>query len=206
MKQSPRFLHSEMIHVATGLLMSGLWGWFAWRHVLAFHHSGEWAYLLMCVSETLTAAFFVFRSVPATVSADPFDWLFAIGGTFTALLFSPASWGLLPAARNLVIFGTVLQIFGLISLNRSFALVAAQRELKTRGMYRVVRHPLYASYLLIYTGYVLSNTTWMNLIIYGMTMGFMYVRILREEKHLAMDAQYREYMRQVRYRVIPAIF
>ena len=124
--------------------MAVLWGWFAYRHLLAFHHTGEWAYVLVCGSETLTAAFFVFRSAPMTVSVDPLDWLFGIAGTFTTLLFFPAPWGLLPIAKNLIVFGTVLQIFGLISLNRSFALVAAQRELKTRGMYRFVRHPLYA--------------------------------------------------------------
>jgi len=206
MNQSPRFLRSKMIRVSTGLLMAVLWGWFAYRHVLAFHHTGEWAYLMMCVSETLTAGFFVFRSAPTTVSADPLDWLFAIAGTFAALLFIPASWGLLPAAKSFVVIGTVLQILGLISLNRSFALVAAQRELKTRGMYRFVRHPLYASYLLTFTGYILANTTLWNFVLYVMTMGFLFVRIEREEKHLVLDPVYGKYMQQVRYRVIPFVF
>lgn len=206
MNQAPRFLHSNLTRIATGLLMAALWGWFAYRHVLAFQNTGEWAYLLVCVSETFSAAFFVFRSAPKTISMDPLDWLFAIAGTFMPLLLIPASWGLLPAAKHLVTLGTVLQIFGLISLNRSLALVAAQREIKTRGMYRFVRHPLYASYLLIFTGYVLANTTVWNATIYVMTLGFLFVRIQREEKHLALDLAYAAYMQRVPYRVIPFVF
>ena len=186
--------------------MAMLWGGFAYRHVVAFKETGELTYLILCVSETLSAAFFLFRSTPTTVSVDPLDWFFAIAGTFTALLFSPSAWGLLPAARNLISLGTVLQIFGLISLNRSYALVAAKREVKTTGMYRFVRHPLYASYLLTFTGYVLANTTPMNFIIYVITMGLLYVRLTREERHLILDPTYAEYTRQVRFRVIPHVF
>lgn len=206
MTQAPRFLHSTLTRIATGLLMAALWGWFAYRHVLAFQNTGEWAYLLVCVSETLAAAFFIFRSAPTSVSADPLDWLFAIAGTFMPLLFGPASWGLLPVAKHLVAVGTVLQILGLLSLNRSFAIVAAQRVIKTQGMYRFVRHPLYASYLLIFTGYILANTTLWNLLIYIMTMGFLFVRMVREEKYLVLDLAYADYMQRVRYRVIPFVF
>ena len=206
MKQPLRVLDSTAIHLLVGLAMASLWGLFAYRHVLAFQATGEWTYLLMCVSETLTAGFFLFRSTPVTVSKNPLDWLFALAGTFTALLFVPAAWGLLPAAKNLIVFGTALQIFGLISLNRSFALVAAKREIKTRGMYRFVRHPLYASYLLIFTGYILANTTWMNVALYVMTMGFLFVRLVREEKHLGLDPTYADYMQRVRFRVIPFVF
>ncbi len=186
--------------------MAFLWGWFAYRHVAAFHHTGAWAYLLVSISETVTAAFFLFRSAPASVSSDPLDWLFAIAGTFAPLLLAPAAWGLLPAARHLIIAGTALQIIGLASLNRSFALVAAKREVKTRGMYQIVRHPIYASYLLIFTGYILANTTWMNVILYLMTLGLMLVRLRREEVHLVLDPAYANYMQQVRYRVIPFVF
>ena len=41
---------------------------------------------------------------------------------------------------------------------------AARRQLKTSGLYRLVRHPLYASYLLSYLGYVLANTNLRNVL------------------------------------------
>lgn len=186
--------------------MAALWSLFVYRHLLAFHKTGDWTYLLLCVSETLTAGLFVLRSTPATVSKDPLDWLFGIAGTFTTLLFMPAAWGVLPLARALVMAGIALQILGLISLNQSFALVAAKRDIKTGGLYRFVRHPLYASYLLIFTGYIGVNTSAWNLALYVMTLGFLWVRMFREEKHLALDPLYAAYMQQVRYRVIPFVF
>lgn len=197
---------SKTINLLICVAMASLWVLFAYRHLMAFQKTGDWVYLLICVSETLSAGFFLFRSAPATVSKDPLDWLFGIAGTLAPLLILPASWGLLPAAKVLVVLGFVLQISGLLSLNRSLAIVAAKREIKTKGMYRFIRHPLYASYLLILTGYLLCNTSAWNALIYTMTLGFLFVRMLREEKHLVLDPMYAEYMQCVRYRVIPYIF
>ncbi|MNG26052.1 hypothetical protein D3C84_1109840 [compost metagenome] len=73
-------------------------------------------------------------------------------------------------------------------------------------MYRIVRHPIYASYCLTFSGYVLTNTTLTNMAVYAMTIGFLCTRIFREERHLALDPRYREYMLDVRYRLIPLIF
>jgi protein-S-isoprenylcysteine O-methyltransferase Ste14 len=100
----------------------------------------------------------------------------------------------------------VLQIFGVLSLNRSFGLVAAQREIKTSGLYRVVRHPLYASYVVIFLAYVAANTTAGNVILLAVTLACLAGRILREESHLAADPMYQGYMRRVRYRVVPLVF
>ena len=69
-----------------------------------------------------------------------------------------------------------------------------------------MRHPLYASYLVLLTGYILSNTTWWNFLLYVMSLGFLFVRMVREEKHLAVDPVYAEYAKRVRFRVIPYVF
>ncbi len=206
MFRSPRLSNSKLLRVGTGLVLAVLWGLFAYRHALAFQRTGDWTYLLVCLSETVAATLLACRSKPTSVSTDPLDWVFAIAGTFVPTLFTPASWGLLPAANTLVAIGTVLQILGLISLNRSIALVPAHRELKTTGMYRFLRHPLYASYLLSFTGYTLANTSLWNALIYVMMVGFLFVRVEREEKHLACDLAYGEYRQRVRYRLVPLVF
>lgn len=205
-RQPQQLLDSKVVNLLAGFVMAALWGLFAYRHMLAFQNNGEWVYVVISISEMLSASLFVFRSAPVTVSTDPLDWFFALAGTFMPLLFIPVSWGLLPAAKNLIVLGIALQIFGLLSLNRSYALVAAKRKIKTRGMYRFVRHPMYASYLVLITGYVLSNTTWWNFLLYVMSLGFLFVRMVREEKHLALDPVYAEYLQRVRYRVIPFVF
>ncbi|MDB5764982.1 MAG: isoprenylcysteine carboxyl methyltransferase [Herminiimonas sp.] len=196
----------KFAHIAAGVVLVPLWSWFSYRHVNAFIATGDWAYLFLCISESLTVAFLLIRTYPKSVSAIPFDWLIAIGGTFTTLLFTPETWGILPVAKYAVAVGALLQTLGVLSLNRSFALVPAKREIKTMGMYRFVRHPLYASYLLTFSGYVLANTTAENLVVYSIAMGCMIIRIFREEKHLSLDQTYSAYMQQVRYRVIPFVF
>jgi protein-S-isoprenylcysteine O-methyltransferase Ste14 len=194
------------LHLLAGVLMAPLWGWFAYRHVTVFFMTNEWSYLFLCLAETLAAAFFLVRKTPQSVSAAPFDWIVAVVGTFSSFLFLPADWGIVPAAKHAVVVGAGLTILGMLSLNRSFAIVPAKREIKTAGMYGFVRHPLYASYLVMLTGYVLANTTLENALIYVFVIGCMFIRMFREEKHLALDAEYRRYMLLVRYRLIPFIF
>lgn len=194
---------SRPVNLGLSLLVASLWVLFAYNHIKAFSVSDDWTYLLVAGSETLAAAFLVFRSAPDTVSNDPFDWFFGIAGTFIPLLLIPASWGLLPLAKNLIVLGFGLQILGLISLNRSLAIVAAKRTIKTSGMYKFVRHPLYAAYLVIFTGYILANTTVWNSAIYCLTIGLLLTRIAREEKHLLLDPVYAEYAQRVRWRILP---
>lgn len=198
--------HSRYASMLTSTLMACLWVMFAYAHLLAYQQTGDWSYLLFCVAETLSALFFMIRTVPDSVSTDLRDWLLAIGATFAPFFFSPADVAIWPGARYLLAAGSLLQIAGLLSLNRSFGLVAARREIKTSGVYRVIRHPLYASYLISLSGYLLANTTPANTLIYVATMSLLLARLLREERFLASDVRYRVYMRQVKYRLLPFIF
>ena len=198
--------HSRHASLFTSIAMACLWAFFASAHVVGYLHSGDWSYLLFCVAETLAALFFIVRSAPVSVSTDAGDWLLAIGATFAPFLLSPADMAIWPGARYLLAVGSLLQIAGLLSLNRSFGLVAAQRDIKTGGVYRVIRHPLYASYLISLSGYLLANTSLANTVIYVATMTMMVMRLLREERFLSTDVRYRVYMRQVKYRLLPFIF
>lgn len=202
----PNIIASKRFNIYSGALLAALFGTFAYAHFIKFEQTLQWSLLLVIVSETLTALFFIFRSNPKTVSTTPSDWLIAIIGSFAPLFFRPAEWGILPAASILIAFGTLLQIISLISLNRSFAIVAAKREIKTEWMYRIVRHPLYASYFVLFGGYLLVHTTLTNLLVYTIMMIFLCLRIYREENHLSLDPGYRSYMSDVRYRLIPFVY
>ncbi|MWV16780.1 isoprenylcysteine carboxylmethyltransferase family protein [Pseudomonas sp. L-22-4S-12] len=206
MSKALQLLQSRQVNFLSGFVLAALWAAFAYVHILKFQKTAEVPLLLFFLAETLTALFFLFRSTPQTISSDPKDWLLAIGGTFLPLLLRPAAWGIVPAASIALVAGVGIQILALLSLNRSFALVAAKREIKTSWMYRIVRHPIYASYFLTLTGYVLTNTTLQNLVIYATTLAFLCARIFKEEKHLALDPSYRQYMLDVRYRLFPYIF
>lgn len=198
--------NSRRASLVTGIAMACLWAIFACAHVQGFLRSGDWSYLLFCAAETLAALFFIVRSAPVSVSTDAGDWLLAIGATFAPFFFAPSDMAIWPDARYLLAVGSLLQIAGLLSLNRSFGLVAAQRGIKTGGMYRVVRHPVYASYLVSSSAYLLTNTSLENGIVYFLAMLMLVLRLLREERFLAADVRYRVYMRQVKYRLLPFIF
>lgn len=206
MKVPTRVTRSNHVPLFVGMLLAFAWGMFSYAHLLGFKETGDWSYLLFCTAETLAAGLFLVRSEAVTVSRAPLDWVLAISATFTPLLFTPATWGILPQAKLLLIFGSSLQIVGLLSLNRSFGLVPAKREIKTAGLYRIVRHPLYASYFISFTGYLLANTSIVNFVVYASALCLLYFRLLREEKHLALDLEYRAYMKRVRYRLVPLIF
>src|SRR5687768_9596428 len=117
-------LRSQRANVYSGLLLAVLFAFFAYAHVSRFQETREWTLILTVISETLTAGFFLARSNPKTVSLNPSDWLVAIVGSFAPLFLRPGTWGLLPQAGIAIVLGTVFQIAGLLSLNRSFALVA----------------------------------------------------------------------------------
>ncbi|WP_377701426.1 methyltransferase family protein [Pseudoduganella sp. UC29_71] len=197
---------SRLLHAAGALLLASVWIMFCYSHLLAWQHDGEFSYLLFAASESLVAMLFLLRDRPAAVSDAPLDWLLALAGTATPMLFTPVGSGLLPAGAALIAAGVVLQIAGLLSLNRSFGLVAARRTVKTGGLYRVVRHPLYASYLLMYAGYLLVNTSLANGLLVLLGVALLMARIVREERFLARDVQYLGYMDRVKYRLIPLLF
>lgn len=192
--------------MASGILLAILWVFFARAHFLQFKVSGELSLLLLLIAESIAAIFYMIRSDPQTVSANPLDWFFAVVGTFTPLLSRPESWGILPTAGYIMIIGIAIQILALVCLNRSFALVAAKRSIKTKKMYGLVRHPIYASYFITLTGYLLANTSFANAIVYTTSLFFLVIRMHREEKHLAQDLAYRKYMHQVRYRLLPFVY
>jgi protein-S-isoprenylcysteine O-methyltransferase Ste14 len=111
-----------------------------------------------------------------------------------------------PFGQLLIFIGALLQLLSILSLNYSFALVPAKRKIKTSYMYRFVRHPLYACYIIGLTGYILSYRSPLNNVIYIITLLSIYIRLIREEHHLASDRLYRKYMIKVPYRLIPFIF
>ena len=197
---------SRLAQGVIGGIMACAWIFFAVVHVVAFNRTSNWSYVVFCATESLTALLFLVRSPPVSVSPDPRDWVLAFAATFFPFLFLPSDAALLPHATLLIGLGALIQLSGMLSLNRSIGMVPALRVLKTGGMYRVVRHPLYASYLVTFSGYLLTNSSLRNLLVYLLSMALLAVRIQREEFHLTLDSDYRAYMARVKFRVLPYVF
>lgn len=199
-------MHSRLANVLLGSFLFAIWMLFVWVHIRAFIDTGKFAYLVFCVSESLQGILFLFRSMPKVVSMDPLDWLVAGGGTFAPFLLRPTNLPLWIHGDIIVVGAVIIQIIALLSLNRSFAIVAANRSIKTLGAYRIVRHPMYASYIFLFLGYFLLNASLMNAGLIILAWVFMGLRLIREEKLLSEDAQYQEYKKQVKWRLIPLVY
>jgi len=162
-----------------------------------------------CFEQMWVVAAYLIRRPATRVSRRWGDWLLAFGGTFAGVLFRPdgahPQWG--------VTTGLVLQLVGLticvaafLTLGRSFGFVAADRGLVQRGPYAVVRHPIYASYLLLQLGYVFQSISLRNALVMLIASSCNVGRILAEDRVLASNEEYRSYRSRVRWRLIPGVW
>jgi protein-S-isoprenylcysteine O-methyltransferase Ste14 len=169
-----------------------------------FHAAGAIIfYVLMFFS-------FIFRYGNTESSAQkPKHWLFAISGTLLPLaltLHAPGLPWLLWLSLPLELLGMGLAIISLYTLGRSFGVIAANRAIKTHGVYRVIRHPLYTGEALWLFALVLQNLSWFNLAMLVVQLACQCVRLLEEEDLLKNDPTYARYMDEVSWRVIPGVF
>lgn len=201
-----KLIYSKLVNVALGVLLAAIWGTFAWSHVVAFDQSKNIAFVAFCISESLQAVMFVVRRMPEKVSEDLFAWTVGAAGTFVPLLLRPGGSTLWAQGDMVLLLGVFVQIIGLLFLNRSFAIVPALRSVKTGGLYGLVRHPIYASYILLFGGYVLFNASPINAAVVILAFIFMYLRIQEEEQLLFQDPSYAAYAKRVKWRLIPFVY
>jgi protein-S-isoprenylcysteine O-methyltransferase Ste14 len=83
---------------------------------------------------------------------------------------------------------------------------AAGDALETRGLYGLVRHPIYFGWLLFVAGAPLMTST--RLLFAAVSVGYLAVAIPFEERSLieSFGEPYRAYRRQVRWRMLPGVY
>ena len=85
--------------------------------------------------------------------------------------------------------------------------VEAGQQLIDTGPYAHVRHPMYASAIWLFVGIPLALGSWRALALLVPLIPVLMWRLLDEEKLLARELPgYAEYMRRVRYRLIPHVW
>ena len=186
--------------------MSGL---FALAHWQYWRRTGDPKGASFALEELVVVAMAVARRRPNDVSYRVSDWAFALLGSLAVLLLRPgghAVYGLTGLCVAIQLAGAVAAIVCLTRLGRSFGMVAANRGVQNAGPYRVVRHPLYASYFVAMTGYLLAAPTWWNVGVCVVAVGAQLRRITAEESVLARNEDYRTYMSAVRWRLVPGVF
>jgi protein-S-isoprenylcysteine O-methyltransferase Ste14 len=106
----------------------------------------------------------------------------------------------------LVTLSAVFSVVCLLTLGKRFGVRPALRGLVTHGSYRVVRHPLYLSYVIAHIGFNLQvwNVVTLLLTLLGWTA--MVCRIRAEERVLSRDPGWLAYVGFVRYRLVPGLW
>ena len=179
------------------------------RMVPAVVGSAGYINVLLLISETIVVFFVVFRRPAIALSYRSVDWALGFAGTFVALLAIPASGApLVPigVSAALMIAGFLLQLAAKLTLNRSFGVVAANRGVKIGGPYRLIRHPMYAGYMLTHAAFVLGGPNLWNIVVYSAAFCLFVARIIVEERVLQADPAYQALSQKVRYRLVPFVF
>lgn len=104
-----------------------------------------------------------------------------------------------------VVAGMTISALALVDLWDSFSIAPANRGVKTGGMYRIVRHPMYLGYIISLWSVALAQATVWNVVICVVFLLLTLFRIALEERVLCQDEAYRDYRRRVRFRLLPLI-
>ena len=132
--------------------------------------------------------------------------LYALPGVFAAAGYGVQLAGLVVTARS----SAKLDVLDLAGIR---AVVRAQRgdvpehvPLETRGLYGFVRHPLYFGWLLVVFG--TPHMTMTRFLFAAVSGAYLAIAIPFEERSLirTFGEAYRDYQRQVRWRMLPGIY
>jgi protein-S-isoprenylcysteine O-methyltransferase Ste14 len=194
--------------LATTTLLVAVTALFALAHWQHWRRTGDFKGMVFAAQELVVVVIALARRRPSAVSHRPADWVVAIIGSYAVLLLRPGG----TASASAALLGTGMQIAGAIAacvclfeLGRSFGVVAANRGIKSRGPYALVRHPIYAAYAVATIGYLVSAPTVWNLAVVAVALGAQLRRITAEEAVLTESSEYREYAQRVPWRLIPGV-
>lgn len=179
---------------------------FVFVNIKAFFATGNISCIFLAAYETICIVFFLSRERAIKTSASLSDWAIAFSGTFLGVLLRPTFQSYVLIGNAVLIFGVILNMLSLLSLNRSFSIVPAERSIKTQGLYTLIRHPMYLGAILTLLGYLIVNPSFANGCIVVANAALLLVRINREESFLSRNDYYRTYLEKVRWRLIPFLY
>lgn len=149
------------------------------------------------------------QRVIITLSLIPYLGFFVIPALDVRFGWTPFSWGLIAAGCAVFILG-YLALMAVFAANRYAArtvkIQEGQKVIDT-GPYAIVRHPMYALVTPVYSGVSLLLQSPWGLLAIPLILAVLVARILNEEKVLRDGLPgYAEYMKKVRWRILPFVW
>lgn len=179
--------------------------WDNWERLGAI----DWVDLTFFVHNSILMTLILIRKDHAAVSESRLDHCIAVFAFFSGLLFLErvtADQRLLSISKGVILTALVAGTASLLNLGRSFGILVAMREIRTTGLYSIVRHPMYFTDILWKVGMVLKKPCPFNFALFVLTVACYAWRAAREERFLSNWQEYRVYMERVRYRFVPFLY
>ncbi len=205
----PRLSAEAACDLGAKILVMTLFSSMAIRIAMDSAATGHVTGLLLVASEALVVVLTLVRRSARAVDRSLKARALTILATFGPPLIRPASASAAaPESLTIAIsaIGLMIVVMGKLSLGRSFGLVPANRGIVSTGVYRFVRHPIYLGYLITHVGFVVANPAGWNLLVLAGADVALLLRAVCEERTLALDDAYQDYMQRVRWRIVPGLF
>jgi protein-S-isoprenylcysteine O-methyltransferase Ste14 len=161
---------------------------------------------LLVAQDLLLAALLLARPSASAVSRQWSDRLVAAAAQLVPLgLHAPAA-AVASVSAVLEVAGLLLAMLATATLGRQLGVLPAVRGLTTRGVYAVVRHPMYAAYMLLFIAYVAGKPSAYNLTFAVAACALLVVRLRTEEAMLGRHVDYQAYCQRVPWRLVPGCY
>jgi protein-S-isoprenylcysteine O-methyltransferase Ste14 len=163
--------------------------------------------VLLAVALLAAAIFSLIRQAPTSRDCRPLTVVLA---TCAAALPTLFFWVADPFAETLEISRALrvvacsIMLISIWHLRTNFSLLPQFRTLTRTGPYRIVRHPIYASYIIFDASLVLETASPFLAVFWLFELYMFWVRAKLEEKLLIRDcATFVQYQRDVRFLFLP---
>jgi protein-S-isoprenylcysteine O-methyltransferase Ste14 len=189
--------------------VGGLYAQLSVRLLEDFLRTQNLTAVLLLVSELLVVIFTIFRR--RAQSVDRSLWTRVVTGVAVvgpALLRPIDNRGLVPdpVTASIVAVGACVVIAAKMTLGRSFGIAPANRGIVATGPYSIIRHPIYAGYLVAHVAFLVAHPTPWNAVILIFSDICLVIRTSLEERVLSNDRQYRQYCQRVGWRLLPGVY
>jgi len=162
---------------------------------------------IMLIAALVVAVIFVLaRPQPTLQDSSAVTLTVALAAVVCPLLYQllPAGQESSPSSSAVQGMAVLFMLGATFSLGRNFSVVPQYRWLVHAGPYMLVRHPMYAGYLVFDAAHAFEHASSLALAIWLSELALLDWRARREEALLACaDQGYLEYMLQVRWRFFP---
>ena len=197
---------SRLSETVANITLAVFYSFFIYRFTVHYIETHRVSSLLYVFVESMFVIIAFTRRKPPPISTSFTTWIIAFSGALLPLLALPTGTKDYFVPQALQLLSVLLQGYGILSLNKSFGLVAANRGIVTGGFYRFVRHPLYFSYFIGIAGFLINHFSFYNVFLFSVFGICQLQRIRHEETLLCQDPDYKAYMKLTRWRLLPYVY